>query len=130
MRKLNKIQNLIFMAGAVLILLGVAVYPMNWLYGFYIYAVGACAFVAMQLRAGYDGDNLVVRRLRFQQVAGGLLLLCTAFFMAMRTFNFGFAREGEWMICLAIACVLELYTAFRIPSELNKDLRRKNDNKI
>lgn len=130
MRQLNKIENLIFMAGAVLLLLGVAVYPMNWFYGFYIYAVGACAFVSMQLRAGYDGDNFVIKRLRLQQVAGGLLLLCTVFFMAMRTFNFGFARDGEWMVCLAIACVLELYTAFRIPSELDKEMRRRKNNKI
>ena len=84
----------------------------------------------MQLLAGYDGDNLVVKRLRRQQILGALLLVCTAYFMAMRTFDFGFARGHEWMVCLAVACVLELYTAFRIPSGLEKEGRGKTDNKF
>ena len=66
------------MAGAVLLLAGAAVYPTDWLYAFYMYAVGACAFAGMQLWAAYDGDNLVVRRLRRQQIFGAVLLVCTA----------------------------------------------------
>ena len=125
MRRLNKIQNFVFMAGAVLLLAGAAVYPTDWLYAFFMYAVGACAFAGMQLWAAYDGDNLVVRRLRRQQIFGAVLLVCTAVCMAMRTFDFGFARGHEWMVCLAVACVLELYTAFRIPAELEKENRSK-----
>ncbi len=45
--------------------------------------------------------------------------------MAMRIFDFGFARGQEWVVCLAVACVLELYTAFRIPAELEKEKSRK-----
>ena len=48
MRMLNKFQNFVFMAGAVLLLAGAAIYPTDWLYAFYMYAVGACAFAAMQ----------------------------------------------------------------------------------
>ena len=61
---------------------------------------------------------------------GALLLVCTAFFMAMRIFDFGFARRQEWVVCLAVACVLELYTAFRIPAELEKEEPRNNNNKF
>ena len=111
-------------------LIGAATFFTGWLYAFYLYTVGACAFAAMQLRAGYEGDNFVIRRLRGQQVIGALLLVCTAFFMAMRIFDFGFARGQEWMVCLAVACVLELYTAFRIPAELEKEKSRKNNNKF
>ena len=125
MRQLNKFQNFVFMAGAVLLLVGAATFFTGWLYAFYLYTVGACAFAAMQLWAGYEGDNLVVRRLRGQQVIGALLLVCTAFFMAMRIYDFGFARGQEWVVCLAVACVLELYTAFRIPAELEKEEGRK-----
>ena len=36
-----------------------------------------------------------------------------------------------WLaLSLAVACVLELYTAFRIPSELEKEGRGKTDNKF
>mgnify|MGYP003213552372 CR=1 FL=1 len=128
MKKLNKIQNIVFIAGAVLLLIGAATFFTGWLYAFYFYAVGA--FAAMQLCAGYEGDNLVIRRLRGQQVIGALLLVCTAFFMAMRIFDFGFARRQEWVVCLAVACVLELYTAFRIPAELEKEEPRNNNNKF
>ena len=30
-------------------------------------------------------------------------------------------RGGEWKITLAVAAVLELYTAFRLPAELEKE---------
>lgn len=125
MRKLNKIQNAVFMAGAVSLLLGAATYITGWVGAFYLYTVGACAFAAMQCVAGYEGQSLVVRRLRGQQVIGALLLVATAVLMAMHTFNFGFARRNEWMVSLAIACVLELYTSFRIPAELQKEERGK-----
>ena len=107
MKRLNKIQNIVFITGAVLLLIGAATFFTGWLYAFYLYTVGACAFAAMQLRAGYEGDNFVIRRLRGQQVIGALLL-----------------------VCLAVACVLELYTAFRIPAELEKEKSRKNNNKF
>ena len=124
MRKLNKWQNGAFMTGAIMLLVGAATYFTGWLYAFYLYAVGAVVFAAMQLLSRYDGDNIVIRRLRRQQILGALLLVCTAYFMAMRTFDFGFARGQEWMVCLSVACVLELYTAFRIPHEWEKEERQ------
>ncbi len=127
MRKLSKIQNAVFMVGGILLLVGAGTYFTGWLYAFYLYAAGAFAFAAMQLLAGYEGDNFVIRRLRGQQVIGALLLVCTALFMAMRTFDFGFARGQEWVVSLTVACVLELYTAFRIPAELEKEETRKSN---
>lgn len=124
MKTLNKMQNAVFMAGAVMLLAGAVTYITGWCLSFYLYAAGACAFSSMQLAAGYEGHNLVVRRLRMQQVFGALLLLATALLMAMHTFQFGFARRNEWMITLAVACVLELYTAFRIPAELEKEQKK------
>jgi hypothetical protein len=32
-------------------------------------------------------------------------------------------KRNEWIVCLSIAAVLELYTAFRIPQELEKEKR-------
>ena len=42
------------------------------------------------------------------------LLLVTAFRLLP-------LRGGEWKVVLAIAAVLELYTAFRLPTELEKE---------
>ena len=98
MKRLNKIQNIVFITGAVLLLIGAATFFTGWLYAFYLYTVGACAFAAMQLRAGYEGDNFVIRRLRGQQVIGALLLVCTAFFMAMP------ADRNGWYAWQSLAC--------------------------
>ena len=69
----------------------------------------------------YEGRNFIIRRLRRQQLLGALALLVTACLMITQTFHVGFAQRNEWVVSLAVACVLELYTAFRIPSELEKE---------
>lgn len=122
----NKMSNVIFKAGAVLLLIGAAGYPIYDRICFYIYIIGACCFSVIQFADRYDGGNLIVRRLRGQQILGAICLLVTGVLMAMQTFRFGFARRNEWMVALAIACVLELYTAFRIPAELEREKKKKS----
>ncbi len=123
MRTLNNWQNAAYALGAVLLLIGAATYITGWAPAFYLYAVGAVLFASMQMLAGYDGRNVVLLRLRRQQIIGALLLLVAGVAMSMQTFDYGFARRNEWVMCLTIACVLELYTAFRIPSEWEKEQR-------
>jgi len=38
----------------------------------------------------------------------------------MQVYQYGFARRNEWVVALTVGCVLELYTAWRIPSALQK----------
>lgn len=121
MRKLNKLQNFVFVTGALLLLFGAATFPGFGKVSFYIYTVGAFCFGAMQLYAGYDGPNWIIRRLRRQQILGALCLMLASVAMAMNAFHFGFAQRNEWLVFLTIGCVFEVYTAFRIPSELEKD---------
>lgn len=124
MRELTPFQNGLLMASGVLILVGAAVFMLWPGVACVLFAVGAVLFSAMQLRQQYDGSSFVIRRLRRQQLLGCVALLVTACFMAMQAFRFGFTHRNEWVVCLAIACVLELYTAFRIPAELEKEERR------
>jgi hypothetical protein len=42
----------------------------------------------------------------------------TAFFMFT-------SKHNEWVICLAIAAVLELYTSFRLAQEEEKEKKKK-----
>ena len=64
--------------------------------------------------SGYDGKNIVIRRLRRQQLMGAMLLVFTGVLMLLW-------HRNEWIACLSIAAVLELYTAFRIPQEEQKE---------
>jgi hypothetical protein len=79
-----------------------------------MYTVGAFLFAAMQMADRYEGSSFVIRRLRRQQVLGAVMLMLTGVAMFVCKYN-------EWIVCLLIACLLELYTAFRIPQELEKE---------
>ena len=77
-------------------------------YAPYIYTIGA-GFVALaQINTPLRGKSKTLKRLRIQQIFGAIALVLTGAFMF-------FTHDNEWIACLTIAAVLELYTAFRIP---------------
>ncbi len=121
MNELTKFQLLLQQAAAVAMLLGAALFMLWPLWGTIAFTAGALVFVPLQMLQRYEGKSFVLRRLRRQQLLGGIALLCTACCMIMQVGRFGFAIRNEWVVCLTIACVLELYTAFRIPAELKKE---------
>lgn len=124
MRELNKTENLLFRLGAVLMLVGAMVRLFYSQLSVWIFAVGALLFCVMQVRAEYTGRNLDVRRLRHQQLLGSALLVLTAVCMGMQSYHYGMAQRNEWIISLTVASVLQLYTAWRIPQELDKEKHR------
>lgn len=102
-------------------LVGAAVFLWFPLTATVCYTLGAVVFCPIQMLQRYEGKSFVIRRLRRQQLLGLLAFLCAACCMIMQVGRFGFARRNEWVVCLAVGCVLELYTAFRIPAELEKE---------
>ena len=119
-RELSFWENMLFRMGAILMLIGVTVHIFNAEISLFIYGIGAMLFCLMQLRAVYEGNDLNVIRLRRQQLFACLMFIGTAMCMSMQVYQYGFARRNEWVVALAIGCVLELYTAWRIPNALQK----------
>ena len=112
---MNKTYSYIQMIGALLVLVGAMLQITRWELSPYIYTVGAVLFAYVQVMMGrYDGKNLIIRRLRRQQIIGAILLV----FAGVLMFT---SKRNEWIVCLTIAAVLQLYTAYRIPSELEKE---------
>ena len=112
---MNKTYSYIQMIGALLVLVGAMLQITRWELSPYIYTVGAVLFAYVQIMMGrYDGKNLIIRRLRRQQIIGAILLV----FAGVLMFT---SKRNEWIVCLTIAAVLQLYTAYRIPSELEKE---------
>lgn len=111
---MKQIQKYIYIVGGILLVIGAALYVTRWVVAPYIYVVGSFMFGAMQMADRYEGSNFVIRRLRRQQVLGALILMLTGIAMFVCKYN-------EWIVCLLIACLLELYTAFRLPQELEKE---------
>ena len=119
-RELSFWENVLFRMGAILMLIGLTVHIFNAEISLFIYGIGAMLFCLMQLRAVYEGNDLNVIRLRRQQLFACLMFIGTAMCMSMQVYQYGFARRNEWVVALAIGCVLELYTAWRIPNALQK----------
>jgi hypothetical protein len=111
---MNKIYQIIQGVGAVLLLVGAMLQITRWELSPIIYTIGAVMFAYVQVMSRYEGKNLIVRRLRRQQILGAVLLVFAGVLMFV-------TRHNEWVLCLTVAAILELYTAFRIPSELEKE---------
>lgn len=107
---MKQLIHALFAVGAVMVLVGAAVYITGWLYSPYIYTIGATFVALAQINSPSKCKSPNVKRLRRQQIFGALLLVLTGAFMF-------FTHGNEWIVSLTIAAVLELYTAVRIPQE-------------
>ncbi|MBR3878112.1 MAG: hypothetical protein IKJ23_08020 [Bacteroidaceae bacterium] len=80
----------------------------------YVYSAGALLFAVMQFVLRPHGKGLSLRRLVFQQQLAGALFIVTGVLMFTHVRN-------EWLVALTCAVLVELYTAYRIPQELEKE---------
>ena len=111
---MSKIYQIVQGVGAVLLLVGAMLQITRWELSPLLYTIGAVMFAYVQVMTRYEGKNLIVRRLRRQQILGAVLLVFAGVLMFV-------TKHNEWVLCLTVAAILELYTAFRIPSELEKE---------
>lgn len=110
----SKRNDQLAVGGAVVLFVGLVLQFMKLEWAPYVYLVGACLFAYVQLVSDYKGSNVVIHRLRRQQLLGAMLLVLTGVVMLLW-------KRNEWIVCLTISAVLELYTAFRIPQEEAKE---------
>lgn len=129
MKPLTPFQNFIFQAGGVLLVLGILcpLFPFLSRYTLYVLTSGVLMYATMQLQQRYEGSNLVIRRLRRQQILSSFLLLISACLLLAESFALLPLVVGSWKAILAIAAFLQLYTAFRLPVELSREKEGKND---
>lgn len=123
MSPLSRLQTAAYYLGGLLLIAG-ALMPMVPALTFvapYVFTLGAVTFGSLQLVQRYEGRSIAIRRLRRQQMLGAVLLMISAVLLLIGTFHMLPLRGGEWKVVLAVAAVLELYTAFRLPAELEKE---------
>lgn len=111
---MKKIQQTIYIIGGILLVVGAALYITQWAWAPYMYIIGSFMFGAMQMLDRYTGKSFILRRLRRQQILGAIALMLAGVLMLASNHN-------EWILCLLVGCIFELYTAFRIPQELEKE---------
>lgn len=142
MKQLNSLQNLIFLAGGALMVIGVA---LNF-FGFQqvaacLFLLGAVCFGSMQMMQTYEGNNVVIRRLRRIMTLADVLFIVSGLLLLEQNFNFLmplFQKNGmqgmiyyaqyvvhnNWVLVLFVAALLELYTMHRISSELAEEAKK------
>ena len=118
MKTLTKVQNLVFRIGALLMIAGAAMWLFAGLLANIFYVVGVIMFVTMQLQATYEGNDFVIQRLRRQQLFGAFALVLSATAMTTQAMGYNLVQHNEWVVCLLIGAIIQLYTAFRIPQAL------------
>lgn len=86
----------------------------------YVFSLGALLFAAAQLLTPMPDLNITVKRLVWQQRLGALLIMATGVLMFCSRYGISPFSGAEWQMSLAIAAVLEVYTAFRLPAAIEK----------
>jgi len=110
---MSRIWSAVFVIGAVLLLVGAAVFVTGWQFAPYVYVVGATMVALSQLNAPFESDSIVARRLHRQQIFGAICLVVAGVLMF-------FTHHNEWIACMTVGAVFELYTSFRLPQVMSK----------
>ncbi|MBR5477858.1 MAG: hypothetical protein IKV19_05405 [Bacteroidaceae bacterium] len=79
----------------------------------YIYIAGAVVFAVAQFLLRPRHKHFMVRRLVVQQQIGAILLVAAGVLMFV-------LHNNEWVAVMFAGALMELYTAFRIPAEIEK----------
>lgn len=133
MRRLSKLQSAVFAAGAVLMVVGAAASLLRWDAAPWMFAAGAVAFTSIQMLQRYDGRHFTIRRLRRIMLFSDFLLLVTAMLMFVSRWpqlggldwlTYVNYVHNNWVVTLLLAAILQLYTTYRIDSELAKEKRQ------
>lgn len=134
MKQLSRTQNIIFLVGGVLMVVGAGCFAFMWQQEVmcWIYLAGAVMFATMQMMQTYEGNNITVRRLKKIMttadiffVLSGILMVDNAYRFMQQVFTNYVAYFqyvfNKWVLLLLVAAVLEIYTMHRISTELSKE---------
>lgn len=142
MKTLSRAESIIFLTGGALMVLGVALNFFGLTHAApCVFLPGSVVFAAMQMRQVYEGQSIVIRRLRRMMIVADVLFVVAGvmFIENNWTFlmpffcNYGihgltayyqYVAHNNWVVALLIAAVLELYSLHRISSELTKEAKK------
>ncbi|NLZ72396.1 MAG: hypothetical protein GX905_01020 [Bacteroidales bacterium] len=111
---MNKIQSSLFSVGAIGILLGIILYFNQYENAPYLLICCAIIMALSQLTSFKKTENKTLNRLYAQQMIASIILIFSGGSMFMLSGN-------EWMVGIAIAAFIYLYTSLRISKEEEKN---------
>jgi hypothetical protein len=107
-------MNKIFITGAILVLIG-AILPIfeirlnDILIAPFVFSLGVAGVLIGKYMQPIQGDDLRMKRFRFQQFIGSCLFVASAYLM--------FTEDKRWVITLLVAAIIDLIILFRMPEK-------------
>jgi hypothetical protein len=109
-------MNKIFITGAILVLVG-AILPIfeirvnGILIAPFVFSLGVVGVLIGKYMQPIQGDDLRMKRFRFQQFIGSCLFVASAYLMFMEM------ERRRWVVTLLIAAIIDLIILYRMPKE-------------
>lgn len=100
----SRTRTILFNIAALFVLAGALLYLTKWVLAPYLFAVGAAGVAVCYLTLPVKRLGFRERRLHRFNVFAGLLMIIASGLM--------FSERKEWILCLTISAILQLYTAF------------------
>lgn len=133
MKKLNKIESILFMLGGMLMVTGIGCYVFMLAPSItcWIALTGSILFSTLHMMQAYEGSQLAIKRLKRILNIADLLFVIAGIFIVDSTYNFlrpAFENQesyityvyNKWVLLLLIAAILEVYATHRIDYLLKK----------
>ncbi|MDH6305162.1 putative membrane protein [Parabacteroides sp. PF5-5] len=100
----KQLRSIIFNFSALLLLFGAVLFITKLFFAPYLFALGAAGIAIVHLTTPTKDMDFRTRRLQIFNVIASLLLIVASSFM--------FMNRNEWILCMTIAALLLLYSAF------------------
>ena len=138
MKKLNKIESILFMLGGMLMVTGIGcyVFMLAPFITCWIALTGSILFSTLHMMQAYEGSLLAIKRLKRILNIADLLFVIAGILIVDSTYNFlrpAFENQesyityvyNKWVLLLLIAAILEVYATHRIDYLLKKQGKDK-----
>ena len=133
MKKLNKIESILFMLGGMLMVTGIGCYVFMLAPSItcWLALTGSILFSTLHMMQAYEGSQLAIKRLKRILNIADLLFVIAGILIVDSTYNFlrpAFENQesyityvyNKWVLLLLIAAILEVYATHRIDYLLKK----------
>lgn len=133
MKKLNKIESILFIVGGMLMVTGIGCYVFMLAPSItcWIALTGSILFSTLHMMQTYEGSLLAIKRLKRILNIADLLFVIAGILIVDSTYNFlrpAFENQesyityvyNKWVLLLLIAAILEVYATHRIDYLLKK----------
>lgn|GEM_PF-45358 len=101
----NKFTTLIFILGAILLLVSSVLVMEHVSWGKYTFAIGAALYIMNRMRQNYAGDDFRLKRMNRFNLINAVLLVAISYLQ--------FHGNNAWVVLLLVVALLEMYTSFR-----------------